>query len=133
MAGGLNKVMCIGNVGRDPELRYTPSGTSVATFSVAVGRRWTNPAGEPQEETTWFNIVAWDKLAEVCNQLVTKGRKVYIEGRLQTRSWEAQDGQKRYRTEVVATTMLLLDNRPNERAEPEYAGEDPIDPDDTPF
>src|ERR671938_220548 len=99
MAGGLNKVMIIGNVGRDPEMRYTPNGAAVTSFSVAVSRRWTTPGGESKDE------------AETCNQLVTKGRKVYIEGRLQTRSWEGQDGQKRYRTEVVAQNMLLLDNR----------------------
>jgi single-strand DNA-binding protein len=112
MPGGLNKVMVIGNVGRDPEMRYTPSGSAVTSFSVAVSRRWTTPDNQQREETEWFNVVAWDKLGEMCNQLITKGRKVYIEGRLQTRSWEAQDGQKKYRTEVVAATMLLLDNRP---------------------
>ncbi|HEY3107496.1 MAG TPA: single-stranded DNA-binding protein, partial [Chloroflexota bacterium] len=112
MAGGLNKVMIIGNVGRDPEMRYTPSGSAVTSFSVAVSRRWTTPDNQTRDETEWFNVVAWDKLAETCNQLITKGRKVYIEGRLQTRSWEGQDGQKRYRTEVIAATMLLLDSRP---------------------
>jgi single-strand DNA-binding protein len=112
MAGGLNKVMIIGNVGRDPELRYTPSGQAVASFSVAASRRWRTPENEVRDETEWFTVVAWDKLAETCNQLITKGRKVYVEGRLQTRSWEGQDGQKRYRTEVIASTMQLLDSRP---------------------
>jgi single-strand DNA-binding protein len=112
MAGGLNKVMIIGNVGRDPEMRYTPAGKATTAFSVAVSRRWNNQQGEPQEETEWFNVVAWDQLAETCNQLVTKGRKVYVEGRLQTRSWEGQDGQKKYRTELVAQQMTLLDGRP---------------------
>lgn len=136
MAGGLNKVMVIGNVGRDPEMRFTPGGQAVTSFSVAVGRRWTTPEGEARDETEWFNIVAWGKLAETCNQLITKGRKVYIEGRLQTRSWEGQDGQKRYRTEVVANTMLLLDSRPTGAGGPrEDVGfpTDDVEPDDIPF
>jgi single-strand DNA-binding protein len=112
MAGGLNKVMIIGNVGRDPEMRYTPSGQAVASFSVAASRRWRTPENEVRDETEWFNVVAWDKLAETCNQLLTKGRKVYVEGRLQTRSWDGRDGQKPYRTEVIASTMQLLDSRP---------------------
>ena len=136
MAGGLNKVMIIGNVGRDPEMRYTPSGSAVTSFSVAVGRRWTTPDNQQRDETEWFNVVAWDKLAETCNQLITKGRKVYIEGRLQTRSWEGQDGQKRYRTEVVAQNMLLLDPRQQGSGAPrDDAGfpTDEVEPDDIPF
>ena len=136
MAGGLNKVMLIGNVGRDPEMRYTPSGSAVTSFSVAVSRRWTTPENQTRDETEWFNVVAWDKLAETCNQLITKGRKVYIEGRLQTRSWEGQDGQKRYRTEVVAQTMQLLDSRPQgapgQRDEAGFPT-DEMEPDDIPF
>ena len=135
MAGGLNKVMIIGNVGRDPEMRYTPGGKAVTSFSIAVGRRWMTPENEARDETEWFNIVAWDKLAETCNQFVTKGKKVYIEGRLQTRSWEGTDGQKKYRTEVVAQTMLLLDSRPRTDAPGEDAGfpSDDVEPDDIPF
>jgi single-strand DNA-binding protein len=137
MAGGLNKVMLIGNVGRDPEMRYTPNGAAVTSFSVAVSRRWTTPDNQQRDETEWFNVVAWDKLAETCNQLITKGRRVYIEGRLQTRSWEGQDGQKRYRTEVVAATMLLLDNRQQgaEGGRRDEAGfpSDEMEPDDIPF
>jgi single-strand DNA-binding protein len=137
---GLNKVMIIGNVGRDPEMRYTPSGQAVTSFSVAVSRRWTGgEGGEAREETEWFNVVAWAKLAEQCNQLITKGRRVYIEGRLQTRSWDDKEsGQKRYRTEVIASVMLLLDSRP-----PGGAGggsrddsgfpTDEVEPDDIPF
>jgi single-strand DNA-binding protein len=140
MAGGLNKVMVIGNVGRDPEMRYTPGGAAVTSFSVAVSRRWTTPENEVRDETEWFNVVAWNKLAETCNQLITKGRKVYIEGRLQTRSWEGQDGQKKYRTEVVASTMLLLDSRPQGGApgsgprdqDPGFPSDD-MEPDDIPF
>lgn len=136
MAGGLNKVMIIGNVGRDPEMRYTPGGSAVTSFSVAVSRRWTTPENEVRDETEWFNVVAWNKLAETCNSLITKGRKVYIEGRLQTRSWEGPDGQKKYRTEVIASTMLLLDSRPREAGAP--SGEpgfpsDEMEPDDIPF
>ncbi|TAK25399.1 MAG: single-stranded DNA-binding protein [Chloroflexota bacterium] len=136
MAAGLNKVMIIGNVGRDPEMRYTPGGAAVTSFSVAVGRRWTTPENEVRDETEWFNVVAWDKLAETCNQLITKGRKVYIEGRLKTRSWEGQDGQKKYRTEVIAHTMQLLDSRPPGGAVGREEGSfpaDDVEPDDIPF
>ena len=137
MAGGLNKVMVIGNVGRDPEMRYTPSGSAVTTFSVAVTRRWNTPQNEPREETEWFNIVAWDKLAETCNQLVTKGRRVYIEGRLQTRSWDDKEtGQKRYRTEVIANQVLFLDRVQGAGGFPDSGGMGmggDIDPDDLPF
>ncbi len=111
MAGSLNKVMLIGNVGRDPEMRYLQSGEPVTTFSVATNRRWTGTDGQPRDETEWHNVVAWRKLAEQCNEYLTKGRKVYIEGRLQTRSWDGPDGQKRYRTEIVANTMVMLDSR----------------------
>ena len=126
MAGSLNKVMIIGNVGRDPEMRYTPNGTPVTSFTVAVNRRWTTPEGDTRDETEWFNVVAWNKLAEQCSQYVTKGRKVYIEGRLQTRSWEGQDGQKRYRTEVVANQMILLDSRHDGRARADASVDEPF-------
>ena len=105
MAGGLNKVMIIGNLGKDPELRYTQRGTAVCNFTVAVNRpgRMDEATGQrTEDETEWFQVVAWDKLAETCNQFLAKGRKVYVEGRLQTRSWEGQDGQKRTRVEVLA-------------------------------
>ena len=108
----LNKVMIIGNLGRDPEMRYTPSGMAVATFSVAVGRKTRGrEGGELRDETEWFNVVAFDKLAETCNQYLQKGRPVYIEGRLQTRTWDDQQGQKHYRTEVVANQMQMLGSR----------------------
>ena len=139
MAGSLNKVMIIGNVGRDPEMRYTPSGAPVTTFSVATSFRWNSKEGEPREETEWFTVVAWNRLAEQCSQYLTKGRKVYIEGRLRTRSWEGQDGQKHYRTEVIASTMLMLDSRQDGRpragggtGDP-FSGEDDLSPDDIPF
>ncbi|MEP7198521.1 MAG: single-stranded DNA-binding protein [Chloroflexota bacterium] len=114
MARGLNKVMLIGNLGRDPEMRYTPSGKPVTAFSLAVNRSWTTADGERRDETEWFNVVAWSELAEVCNKFLRKGERVYIEGRLQTRSWESPDGQKHSRTEVVAHELLMLDGRPRE-------------------
>ena len=114
MARGLNKVMIIGNLGRDPEMRYTPQGKPVTSMTLAVNRNWTTSEGERREETEWFNVVAWGDLAEVCNKYLTKGQRVYFEGRLQTRSWESQDGQKHSRTEVVASEMLMLDSRAKE-------------------
>ena len=107
----VNKAILIGNLGRDPELRHTASGKAVATFTVATNRSWTGPDGSSQEETEWHNIVAWDRLAEICQQYLQKGRKVYIEGRIQTRSWDDKtSGQKRYMTEIVANQMIILDS-----------------------
>jgi single-strand DNA-binding protein len=111
MPRGLNKVMLIGNLGKDPEMKYTPSGVPVTTFSVAVSRSWRTPEGENREETEWFRIVAWRKLAETCNEYLRKGSKVYIEGRLQTRKWQDQQGQDHYSTEVQADEMVMLDSR----------------------
>lgn len=111
MARGVNKVILIGNSGADPELRYTPGGTAVSNFSIATNESWTDSGGERQERTEWHRIVVWGRLAEICNQYLRKGSKVYIEGKLQTRSWESQDGQKRYTTEVVARDMQMLDAR----------------------
>lgn len=130
MARGLNKVMVIGNVGRDPEMRYIPSGKPVTSFSVATSRSWTNSEGERCEETEWFNVVAWGNLAEICKQHLRKGQQVYIEGRLQTRRWEDHEGRKRYRTELVANEMIKLGNRgePSEAEESadEWAEEFPL-------
>jgi single-strand DNA-binding protein len=113
MAGSLNKVMIIGNLGRDPELRYTQRGTAVCNFTVAVNRpgRTDENGQRSEDETEWFSVVAWDKLAETCSQFLQKGRKVYVEGRLQTRNWEGPDGQKRSRVEVLAQQMTMLDSR----------------------
>ena len=111
MARGVNKVILIGNAGADPELRYTPGGTAVSNFSIATNESWTDSGGERQERTEWHRIVVWGRLAEICNQYLRKGSKVYIEGKLQTRSWEGQDGLKRYTTEVIARDMQLLDLR----------------------
>lgn len=105
----LNKAMIIGNLTRDPELKSTPNGTSVATFSVATNLIWTDQAGQKQEKVEFHNVVAWRKLAEICGQYLHRGSKVYIEGRLQTRDWMGQDGVKRYRTEIVADNMIMLD------------------------
>ena len=134
-SSGLNKVMIIGNLGQDPEMRFTPGGSPVTTFSVATNRVYTSN-GEKKEETEWFNIVTWTNLAERCNQFLTKGQRVYVEGRLHTRSWEGQDGQKRYRTEVIANTVIFLDRRSNgqpaeEKFEENEAGD--IEPQDIPF
>jgi single-strand DNA-binding protein len=112
MAGSLNKVLLIGNVGRDPELRYLAGGEAVTTFSLATNRRWRGDDGQPREQTEWHSVVAWRTLAEQCAEYLTRGRHVYVEGRLQTRTWDdATTGQKRYRTEIVADRMLLLDSR----------------------
>ncbi|MDP2928453.1 MAG: single-stranded DNA-binding protein [Candidatus Omnitrophota bacterium] len=108
MAANLNKVLLIGNLTRDPELRYVPSGTAVATFTVAVNRVYTNQAGEKKEEVAFIKIVVWGRRAEVCGEYLSKGSPVFIEGRLQSRSWEGQDGQKRSTTEVIADNVQFL-------------------------
>jgi single-strand DNA-binding protein len=108
---GLNKVMIIGTVGRDPEMRYTPSGRPVTSFSVATTRNWTSSDGERREETEWFNVVAWGNLAEICKAHLSKNQQVYVEGRLQTRGWEDETGKKHFRTELVANEMILLGDR----------------------
>ena len=133
---GMNKVMIIGNLGRDPEMRYTPSGAPVTNFSVAVSRRWNSPEGESREETEWFNVVCWNKLAEIANQYLQKGKQVYIEGRLRTRSWDDQQtGEKKYRTEVIAQEMQMLGQRgeqgPGEQAA--VGANDNSDLDNMPF
>ena len=110
MARGVNKVILIGNLGKDPEMRYTQSGTAVANFTVATTESWGKDA-EKQEKTEWHNIVAWARLAEICGQYLTKGRQVYIEGRIQTRKWEDRDGNTRYTTEIVAQNMQMLGGR----------------------
>jgi single-strand DNA-binding protein len=111
MSRGLNKVMIIGNLGRDPEMRYTPSGRPVTTFSVATSRTWNTSEGEKHVETEWFNVVAWSNLAEICKQYLNKGQQVYIEGRLQTRHWDDQEGNKHTSVEIVANEMIILGER----------------------
>ncbi|MEE3121262.1 MAG: single-stranded DNA-binding protein [SAR324 cluster bacterium] len=109
--GSLNKVMLIGNLGKDPEIRYTQAGSAVANFPLATTDRWTDRQGQRQERTEWHDIVAFDRLADLAQSYLKKGKSVYVEGRLQTRSWEDQQGQKRYRTEVVANSMQFLEPR----------------------
>ncbi len=115
MGRGLNKVMIIGYLGRDPEMRYTPGGRPVTSFSVATSRTWTSAEGERREETEWFNVVAWGTLAEICKSHLSKNQQVYIEGRLQTRGWEDETGKKHFRTELVANEMILLGDRRREQ------------------
>ena len=136
----LNKVMIIGNLGADPEMRYTANGSAVTTFNVATSRRFTDSSGERREETEWFRVVTWNRLAETCAQYLVKGRQVYVEGRLQTRSWEGQDGQKRYTTELIAEDVRFLGGGRQEGASSFTPGlpvgadsEGDVDPDDRPF
>ncbi len=110
---GLNKVTLIGNLGRDPELRYTANGRPVANFTLATNESWTNREGEREERTEWHRIVAWGKLAEICAEHLSKGKQVYIEGRIQTRDWEDREGNKRRTTEVVADTIQFVGPRPS--------------------
>ena len=137
MAGSLNKVMLIGRVGVDPEMRYTPSGMATTSFRLATSHRRNTPEGW-KDETDWHSIVTWDKLAERMGQSLTKGSLVYVEGRLQTRSWDGQDGRKNYRTEVVAQNVQYLEPRAARQAEAPVTtlddgfGDD-TDPDDIPF
>jgi len=132
----LNKVMIIGNVGTDPEMRFTPNGSPVTTFRVATNWVYTTPDGERKQDTEWFTVVAWNRLAENCNQFLTKGQRVYAEGRLRTHTWEGQDGQRRSRSEVIANRVLFLDRQavaplPMEGAE--EAGTAEPEPEDIPF
>jgi single-strand DNA-binding protein len=112
MAKSLNKVMLIGNLGKDPEVRYTASSVPVATFSMATNESWQDQDGNTQERTEWHNIVTWRKLAEICHQYLRKGSKIYIEGRIQTRSYDDKNtGVKKYMTEIVASNMIMLDSK----------------------
>ncbi|MBI2032268.1 MAG: single-stranded DNA-binding protein [Candidatus Levybacteria bacterium] len=111
MARSLNRAQLIGNLTRDPELRYTPNGTAVCSFGLATNRSWTTDTGEKKDEAEFHRIVAWNKLAELCSQFLTKGSKVFVEGRLATRTWNAQDGSPRNATEIIISDMLLLDSK----------------------
>jgi single-strand DNA-binding protein len=133
---GLNKVMVIGNVGTDPEMRFTPNGNPVTSFRIATNRSYTTPEGERKEETEWFDVVTWNRLAENCNQFLTKGQRTYVEGRLRTRSWEGQDGQKHFRMEIIANSVIFLDRRPVGTLPEggiETVAEDDIEAGDIPF
>lgn len=157
----LNKVTLIGNLTRDPELRYTPTGAAVCTIGLATNRTWVTDSGEKKEETEFHRVVAWNKLAELCSQLLSKGRKVYVEGRLRTSNWQTQDGTQRTSTEIVIEDMIVLDSRragsdeggteeshapvaqevsvkPVKKVKKEEASEEPraaedVNPDDIPF
>jgi single-strand DNA-binding protein len=130
----LNKVMIIGNLGADPEMRFAPSGSPVTSFTIASSRIFTTKDGEKKQETEWFTVVAWDKLAENCNQFLSKGRKAYVEGRLKTRSWEDKEGVKHYKTEVIASQVIFLD-RSGAAPLPEEAadGGEEVPPEELPF
>ena len=137
-SSSLNKIMIIGFLGADPEMRFTPSGNPVTTFRVATNRVYNTPDGERKEETEWFSVVAWSRLAENCNQYLTKGQRVYAEGRLHTRTWDGQDGQKHSRTEIIASNVVFLDKRgtaaaasTEEKSEEGESGD--IEPQDIPF
>jgi len=106
---GLNKIMVIGNTGTDPEMRYTATGSAMTTFRIATNYTYTTPEGDRREETEWFSVVTWGRLAEQCNLYLQKGRRVYVEGRLRSRSWEGADGQRRFRNEILAERVLFLD------------------------
>lgn len=151
----VNKVIIIGNLTRDPELRYTAKGTPVCSFSIATSRSWTSPEGESREDTEFHNILAWAKLAEICGNLLRKGRKVYVSGRLQTKNWQPDDGVKRYKTEIIIDEMIALGVAPEKpkkdegERQPETQsknkkeevktedkspkGDEDINPDDIPF
>ena len=138
----MNKIIVIGHLGRDPEMRYTPNGQSVTSFSVASSRRYTTSSGEQREETTWFNVSAWGKLAELCNQYLTKGRQVYVEGRFSSRSFEGRDGQMRISNDINLTDVQFLGGGPAAGEERPLYGQEanadgdappPDDVDDLPF
>jgi single-strand DNA-binding protein len=154
MAKSLNRVQLIGNLTRDPELKYTPNGNAVCTFGMATNRSWTTDSGEKKEESEFHRIVAWNKLGELCSQFLAKGRKVYVEGRLSTRTWTGQDGQQRSTTEIIIDDMIILDSKggasnpaptgshapakgagkhEEEAPMPEVAAGDDVAPDDIPF
>lgn len=130
---GLNKIMIIGNVGTEPEMRYTANGNPVTTFRIAASRNYTTPDGERREETEWFSVVTWAGLAEKCSQYLQKGRRAYVEGRVRTRSWEAADGQRRFRTEVIANAVLFLDRAQAAPLTEEEPVQEAVEPDDLPF
>ncbi len=136
---GLNKMLVIGNVGTDPEMRYTPNGNPVTSFRLATGRTYTTSDGERRQDTEWFTIVAWNQLAEQCNQFLTKGRRVYVEGRLKSNTWTGQDGQSRFRNEIIANRVLFLDrsgggSSSEEGVAPSDSNEEPMgDAEDLPW
>ena len=130
----LNKAMLIGNLGADPEIRYTQEGTPVATFNIATTEKWKGKDGQQQEQTEWHRIVAWRRLAEICGEYLHKGSKVYVEGKLQTRKWQDQNGNDRYTTEIVAKGLEMLGGmQDNGGSQPNGSNEPPMPGDDVPF
>jgi len=137
MANGLNKAILIGNLGRDPEVRYTPGGMAIANFSIATSETWNNKEGQKETRTEWHRIVAFGRLGEICGEYLSKGKQIYIEGRIQTRDWEDKEGVKRYTTEIVANQMIMLGSRdagdgPRAQGPPvaDYSGAPTQGPDD---
>jgi len=124
----VNKVILVGNLGRDPEVRHTQTGKAVANFTLATTRKWRDRDGQQQEQTEWHKIVAWDRLAEICTEYLSKGRQVYIEGRLQTRDWEDKEGNKRWTTEIVALEMQMLGRRSDYESRGPAGGETAEEP-----
>lgn len=141
--GSVNRVILVGNLGQDPELKYTPSGVAVTSVSLATNEMWKDKDGNRQERTEWHRVVMWQRLAEIVGEYLKKGSKIYVEGRLQTRSWEDKDGQKRYMTEVVAENMTMLDSKggdsggsssaPPQMESPPASDADVVEEDDLPF
>ena len=138
----LNKCMIIGRLGADPEMRYTANGSAVTNFNVATSRQYTTADGERRDETEWFSVVTWNRLAEICSQYLVKGREVYVDGRMQTRSWEGQDGQRRYKTELIAENVQFLGGRQDTERTADLAAtglpvgadaDGDVEPDDLPF
>jgi len=125
---GINKVILVGRLGADPEIRYTQGGAGVANFNMATSESWTDKEGQKQEKTEWHRVVVWGKMAEICAQYLQKGRQVYVEGRLQTRQWDDKDGNKRYTTEIVANTVQFLDKGSDQRADTGYENMAPAEP-----
>jgi single-strand DNA-binding protein len=126
MSRGLNKIQIIGHLGKDPEMRYTPSGKPVTTFTAAVSRTWNSADGERHSETEWFNVVAWGTLAEICKQYLVKGQQVYVEGRLQTRRWDDKEGVKHTSVEIVANEMMMLGDRREANSQSEASPAEPV-------
>lgn len=132
MSKSLNVAMIIGNLTRDPEMRYTPNGKAVTSFGVATNREWTDSTGSKKDEAEFHNVVAWAKLGEICNQYLKKGTKVYVQGRIQTRTWDDQQGQKHYRTEIVADQMIILSSRTDGGVAPAVSSEASAKPVESP-
>jgi single-strand DNA-binding protein len=135
-SSSLNKVMIIGNLGGEPEMRFTPNGSPVTTFRVATNRVYNTPDGERREETEWFSVVTWQRLAENCNRFLTKGQKIYVEGRLHNRTWDGNDGQKHSRVEIIASNVIFLDKRaasPSIEDKMDDGEPGDIEPQDLPF